>query len=78
MVESILGPSAESAGPEAVKQVRDEVMAYIDRSTGVQTLTQMGARGWSGGSASRAAAGHRRLGYRADKATSDALHRSAD
>jgi phosphoglycolate phosphatase-like HAD superfamily hydrolase len=41
MIESILGPSAESAGPEAVKQVRDEVLAFIDRSTGVQTLTQM-------------------------------------
>jgi phosphoglycolate phosphatase-like HAD superfamily hydrolase len=41
MVESILGPCADTAGPEAVKQVRDEVLAYIDRSTGVQTLTQM-------------------------------------
>ena len=41
MIESILGPCADTAGPEAVKQVRDEVRAYIDRSTGVQTLTQM-------------------------------------
>ncbi len=41
MIESILGSCADTAGPEAVKQVRDEVLAYIDRSTGVQTLTQM-------------------------------------
>jgi phosphoglycolate phosphatase-like HAD superfamily hydrolase len=41
MIESILGPRAESLDPQTVKQVRDEVLIYIDRSTGVQTLTQM-------------------------------------
>jgi phosphoglycolate phosphatase-like HAD superfamily hydrolase len=41
MIESILGPRAGSVEPQILKQVRDEVLAYIDRSTGVQTLTQM-------------------------------------
>lgn len=41
MIESILGSCADSASPEVVKQVRNEVLLYIDRSTGVQTLTQM-------------------------------------
>lgn len=41
MIESILGSRADSVDPETLKQVRDEVLAFIDRSTGVQTLTQM-------------------------------------
>lgn len=41
MIESILGPRAGSVDAETLKQVRDEVLLYIDRSTGVQTLTQM-------------------------------------
>lgn len=41
MIESILGPRAGSVDAKTLKQVRDEVLLYIDRSTGVQTLTQM-------------------------------------
>ncbi len=41
MIESILGPRAGSVDAEILKQVRNEVLLYIDRSTGVQTLTQM-------------------------------------
>lgn len=43
MLQSILGPKAESADSLTIENVTNEVRAYIDRSTGVQTLTQMRA-----------------------------------
>ena len=41
MVEAVLGPHYETAGPALLNRVSAEVRALIDHTTGVQTLVQM-------------------------------------
>ena len=41
MVRAILGPRYQETNPNRVNKVTEEVRAFIDRTTGVQTLVQM-------------------------------------
>lgn len=41
MIRAILGESYETAGEKLISQVREQVLEFIDRSTGIQTILQM-------------------------------------
>jgi rfaE bifunctional protein kinase chain/domain len=41
MIEAILGPKWKAADERLYRRVRDRVLEYIDKTTGVQTLVQM-------------------------------------
>jgi rfaE bifunctional protein kinase chain/domain len=41
MIESILGPNWKAADERLYRRVRERVLEYIDKTTGVQTLVQM-------------------------------------
>jgi len=41
MMRAILGERYETAGEKLVSQVREQVLEFIDRSTGIQTILQM-------------------------------------
>ncbi len=41
MVQAILGPEYESIDPARTSRIAEEVCAFIDRTTGIQTLVQM-------------------------------------
>ncbi|RLD70386.1 MAG: carbohydrate kinase [Bacteroidetes bacterium] len=41
MIKAILGEKYEKAGKELHMQIREQVLEYIDRSTGIQTILQM-------------------------------------
>lgn len=43
MIRAILGPAFETASEEDYRRVRDASLAYIDQSTGIQTILQMQA-----------------------------------
>ncbi|MEN8157652.1 MAG: PfkB family carbohydrate kinase [Bacteroidota bacterium] len=43
MIEAIMGEKADKSDPELHKEIREQVLEFIDRSTGIQTILQMEA-----------------------------------